>query len=213
MAVNWTGYHNRQYKKYLQLVKEFKTMSKRASDRMRSLHAMAYGEERYKNVLQFAYRKALQDIQRFWGPEATRWEHKQPTKFDSYDDMVQASSEIRKQMRAMKRFLNMQTSTRTGIKESFQRRVDTFNKNMGTNFTWEELASFWESKSYDSLSRRFADSKTAFRALYKKLHPVDPEQIKEVSSRNVKVQDRVDDKINQFLQESNLTIEDLFKNK
>lgn len=211
MAVNWTGYHNRQYKKYLQQVKEFKTMAKRASDRMRSLQAMSYGDERFKNVKQFAYRRALQDIQRFWGPDATRWEHKQPTKFNSYDEMLKASSEIRKQMKAMERFLSMETSTRKGIKESFQRRVDTFNKKMGTNFTWEELASFWESKAYDSLARRFMDSKTAFRALYRKLHPVNPKKVKEVASRNVKVQDRVDDQINNFLKESKLTIDDLFK--
>ena len=114
-------------------------------------------------------------------------------------------------MKAMERFLSMETSTRKGIKESFQRRVDTFNERMGTNFTWEELASFWESKAYDSLSRRFPDSDTMFIALYHKLHPVDPKKVKEMSSRNIKVQDRVDDEINKFLQESNLTIDDLFK--
>ena len=60
-------------------------------------------------------------------------------------------------------FLSAPTSTKTGIKEIYLKRAQTINEKYGTNFTWEDIGSFFDSTMYSSLDNKY-DSDTIVEA-------------------------------------------------
>ena len=120
---------------YLEMEKEYKRLAHKADTRLRRLEALS-NEPGYKNVLNWAYKKAMRSIRYWSGENATRFETKAPNKITS----------LRAKLSDIKRFLGMVSSTKTGIKETYISRATTLNRKYGTNFTWETMGKFFESK-------------------------------------------------------------------
>lgn len=49
---------------------------------------------------------------------------------------------------SVSKFINSVTSTKGGIIATYKKRADTFNKNFGTNFSWQDLANYFESGAF-----------------------------------------------------------------
>lgn len=74
--------------------------------------------------------------------------------------------EWRERVNAMRKFLSSPTSTKTGIREVYEKRVQSINDKYGTKFDWQSLADFFEKGDFDKLNKDFA-SKTVVRAIGK----------------------------------------------
>ena len=180
-----------------------KKISKKADERMRSLEGAEY-YEKFKGIKNFAYRRALKDIERFGGGK--RFDTKQPKTMRG----------VKAKINAIMAFLNSVSSTRTGVLDVYKRRVDTLNKSQGTNFTWQELAAFWESKAYEILKESFTNSETLVQAVdilvHDKKRKEYEKRIEEGMKQNKGFFDIVDDVANQIndkLKENGLTYDDL----
>ena len=136
----------------------YKRLAKAADQRLVRLEQLAAsGEDRFKNVEKYAYQSAIRDIQSYPGAENfTRFNTKPPA----------ARQLFREKIADMRRFLSAPTSTKSGIINVYQKRVNTLNKKYGTSFTWQQFADFMDS---DEGRKIFGDygSDTAFRAIGK----------------------------------------------
>lgn len=135
--------------KYKALMSEYRQLAKRADQRLVRLEKRANSGQEWKAVTKYAYANAMEEIRRFSGAEAKRFNVKPPNS----TQMLQAK------INAMKRFLESPTSTTTGIRRTYEKRVNTINKEYGTDFTWEELKEFFDSALSNKLDAK-VDSKT-----------------------------------------------------
>jgi len=135
--------------KYKALMSEYRQLAKRADQRLVRLEKRANSGQEWKAVTKYAYANAMEEIRRFSGAEAKRFNVKPP----NTTQMLQAK------INAMRRFLESPTSTTTGIRRTYEKRVNTINKEYGTDFTWEELKEFFDSALSNKLDAK-VDSKT-----------------------------------------------------
>lgn len=135
--------------KYKALMAEYRQLAKRADQRLVRLERRANSGQEWKAVTKYAYANAMNEIRRFSGAEAKRFNVKPPNN----TQMLEAK------INAMKRFLESPTSTTVGIKRTYQKRVDTINREYGTDFTWQELKEFFDSALSSKLDMKM-DSKT-----------------------------------------------------
>lgn len=135
--------------KYKSLMSEYRSLAKRADQRLVRLEKRANSGQEWKAVTKYAYANAMEEIRRFSGADAKRFNVSPPNN----TQMLQAK------INAMKRFLESPTSTTTGIRRTYEKRVNTINKEYGTDFTWEELKEFFDSALSNKLDAK-VDSKT-----------------------------------------------------
>lgn len=145
------AFYEEPARNYEDLKKQFDRLRKGANDRMYELEQSATKDE-YKGVLGYAYAKAQKDIESWGGKNATRFGKAEK----NYNALLG-------QVNDLKRFLSMPSSTTAGIKEIYQKRTNTINRKYGTDFTWQELAKFFDSGLGDKLQNY--GSKTAFKAI------------------------------------------------
>ena len=158
--------------KYAALVKEYRTLAKRADQRLVRLEKYAQ-QEKYANIKQYAYAKAQRDIRSWSGEKATRFNTKPPSSINS----------LQAKINDIKNFLQSATSSIKptadnvvrnekgqiiggGIDLTYQKRADTLNQKYGTDVTWENVGSIFESTLYKKLSKKYS-SKTAVRVIGK----------------------------------------------
>lgn len=132
---------SRKSKKTLE--EEFYRLSGTAQSRMRELQKWVKKEPQYKNVLDWGYRLGRKAIARMYGENAKSFRRKAPT---DKNTLIKNISEIEK-------FLSLPTTTKTGVIDIYKKRADTLNKNWGTNFSWEDLAVFFEGTGYEQNER------------------------------------------------------------
>lgn len=124
---------------YRALLKKYNKLAKKADRRMRELERFSRYDE-YKSILNYAYKKASEMIKQWTPPDkmyenrAPRWQRNVPMDTRS----------LKAKIKDIESFLDMKTSTVTGVKEVYQNRAAALNKKYGTNFTWQELAHFFE---------------------------------------------------------------------
>lgn len=94
----------------------------------------------YKNVDKWAYASAMLDLKVMFGEGSRRFTR--VTK--KLKDGTESVAQLEKLASITKNFLLSPTSTKTGINAVFGERAKTINKNYGTNFTWQDLAEFFE---------------------------------------------------------------------
>lgn len=76
--------------------------------------------------------------------------------------------EFRERETAMQVFLRSPSSTKGGIQKTFINKANTFNKNYGTSFTGEQLATLFERGDWDKLYKKDKfGSDTIFKAIAK----------------------------------------------
>lgn len=189
-------------KHHEELVKEYRKLAKRADQRLVRLEALSRSSK-YENVLKYAYRVAAKNIESYGQVKnRPRFNTKPP----------ENSNTLQAKINDIKHFLESISSTKKGIVSVYEKRADTLNKNMGLKgddkFTWQELADFFQSKSYEKLESLFG-SKTVFDTIgkIKKNLPEIAKAIKE--NQKIKVADwKVNSTINKMIAEHDLRLED-----
>lgn len=189
-------------KHYKELVKEYRKLAKRADQRLVRLEALSR-QKKYENVLKYAYRVAEKNIESYGiVKNRPRFNTKPPKN----------SNTLQAKINDIKHFLESVSSTKKGIDLTYEKRAKTLNKTMGLKgddkFTWQELADFFQSKSYEKLASVFG-SKTVFDTIgkIKKNLPEIAKSIKE--NQKIKVADwKVNDTINKMIAENDLRLED-----
>lgn len=189
------------YKKELA---RYNKLAKKADRRMRELERFSRYDE-YSSVLNYAYRMAEHDIKSWTPPEGLskkpRWQRNAPA------DTISLQAKIRD----IEKFLRKKTSTITGVKEIYIKRTDTINKKYGTNFTWEQLANYFESGFAEKANDKYG-SKTALRAIgvLQKNKEQALKTIKEKSENNIQVKGvKVKEAVNDMLADNGLNLEQL----
>ena len=177
------------------LEKYYRRLAKVADQRLVRLEAYAH-DEHYKNVLSWAYAGAKDSIKHWSGPDATRFNTAPP------DDQKRLMSKIKD----IQRFLESATSTKQGIIEVYKKRADAFNETNETDFTWEELATFFERKGNDLLGTSYG-SETKFKAIgvIKDMDPgVIKDAIQKESADHLKLSndDEVNAQVRKFIEQN-----------
>ena len=131
----------------------YRRLAKTADQRLVRLEKLK-SEPHFENVDKYAYARAMRDIE-VWGG-GRRFNTKPP----------EDSRQFNEKISDMLRFLQSPTSTKGGIKEVYQKRVDTLNKKYNLNMTWQQFADITESKELDAFMGGYA-SDTVFRAIGK----------------------------------------------
>lgn len=164
------------------LVKEYRTLAKRADQRLVRLEA--YGDQK-PAVLDWAYRKAMHDVQLYSGKEAKRFNTKPPAR----------EAELMRKIADIENFLQMPTSTKSGIKDIEKRRVASVNDSMGTDFTVKEWEHLHESGIYSKLIEKygFYSATEALGAIDKNAEEIE-EMMEEAKEQNISLSEVMADR-------------------
>ena len=149
---------------YKALYKQYDRLAKRADDRMRALEDLATSKEGYERVLNYAYKKAEIVISKSWGG-SNRWRSNAPKRLAG----------LKEKMRDIETWLHYETSKAGTVTRILDKRAKSLNKTLNeglapgepqVEFTWEDMARFFESGAFQKLKEREYDSKTYFKMLY-----------------------------------------------
>ena len=186
---------------YDSLVKEYRRLAKRADQRLVRLENLS-GNKGFKNVLSWAYQKAMKSIKQWSGQDAVRFNTKPPSK----------TSSLRAKIRDIEQFLGMRSSTKKGIMTSYKKRAETLNKNNGTTFTWEDVGKFFESGEWEKMEKEYG-SKTAIMAVGEIQNNEDAiiEAIEAHRDANLKIENKkVKSTVNDLISKYGLGVVDLY---
>ena len=139
----------------------YKRLAKQADQRLVRLEKLAE-KEGFESVTQYAYRSAARELTLNFGAseDKPRFNVKLPTA-----DNGKIIQEIyNERLAVLKDFLTSPSSTKQGIVDIYKKRADTLNENWGTDFTWSDLADFFESGNAERLFKEYG-SKTVMKAL------------------------------------------------
>lgn len=185
----------------------FKALAKQADQRLVRLEKLSASKE-FSGVTDFAYRKAMYDIQSLSGdPNATRFNRViRRTEKGTTDKRI-----LHARINAIKRFLESASSTKQGIVKVYQERVRTLNQTLGgTKFTWQEMARFYENEKAQDLVSKY-DSKTVLKAFAAIKKYPDRAAVDKALAQNVNIsKDKVVNEIGKELMKDGITFDDIF---
>ena len=189
------------------LVQYYRRLAKTADQRMVRLEK-ASEEKYFKVATEWAYAKATRDILKWIPPgdnKSTKLRFN--TKPPEGEDLIAKINDI-------KSFLSSPTSSKQGIINVYKKRADTVNKKYGTNFTWKQLAKYYDSGQADLWDAKFG-SKTALMTIAslqknkKKL----VKAIKEADRKDIRINSKdssmIKKTVEMALKDNKLNIEDL----
>lgn len=186
--------------KYDDLLKDYRQLAKKADQRLVRLEKLS-GQEHYNAVLKYAYARAQKDIASWSGEGATRFNTKPPANIQ----------QLQAKINDIKQFIDMPTSSKSGITQVYKNRANTVNDLYGTNFKWQDLANYYESDLYRKLDKEYG-SKTQLQVLntLKKVNKK-PDEIKRWLESNKKLSDdEIADEIVKNLLKQGITFNDLY---
>lgn len=202
-----------------ELIAEYKALAKRADQALVRLEKLSE-QEHYHGVKNYAYARAARDIRAWDQKEAKAREKKglKPAKIEPGNirfnrGMPKNEEQLRAKIADIRTFLDAPTSSKTKIKDIYQRRADTVNKRYKTNFTWEELANYYESTEAEKIAAEHKASKSLIKALGAVKNLDTPEQIHKAQRKNARIV-KGDDIANQIAREllaNNVDIAKMFK--
>lgn len=184
----------------------FRALAKQADQRLVRLEKLSASDE-FSGVLDFAYRKAMYDIQSLSGdPNATRFNRVlRKTQEGTIDKRV-----LHARINAIKRFIESASSTKQGIQKVYQERVNTLNDRLNTEYTWQQMAKYYENEKAQKLVDKY-DSKTVLKAFAAIKKIVTPEEINNALSKNVNVsEDKIVNEIAKTILAEGITFDDIF---
>ena len=189
------------------LVQYYRRLAKTADQRMVRLEK-ASEQPYFKVATEWAYAKATRDILKWIPPgdnKSTKLRFN--TKPPEGEDLIAKINDI-------KSFLSSPTSSKQGIINVYKKRADTVNKKYGTNFTWKQLAKYYDSGQAELWDAKFG-SKTALMTIAslqknkKKL----VKAIKEADRRDIRIDSKdssmIKKTVDMALKDNKLNIEDL----
>ena len=107
----------------------YKRIAKVADQRLVRLEQLS-SQAGYGNAKQWAYARAMRDIESWSGEGARRFNTKAPSDINA----------MRAKINDIKAFLGSESSTKSGITTVYKNRVDTINKKYGTSFQVDDIA-------------------------------------------------------------------------
>ena len=172
--------------------------------------------EGYENILNYAYKGAISTIERWGGSDRWRSANKNLT-----------IKGIKQKMADIEYFLSRPTSTISQIKKIYKKRADSLNKTLNeglepgeprVNFTWEDMAKFFESGGMEKIKGKEFDSKTLFKRMYQKkyerraLSEFEKKKLEEEIKNGTRdtVYWNTVDAINKFMKENHLRQKDFY---
>ena len=189
------------------LVQYYRRLAKTADQRMVRLEK-ASEQPYFKVATEWAYAKATRDILKWIPPgdnKSTKLRFN--TKPPEGEDLIAKINDI-------KSFLSSPTSSKQGIINVYKKRADTVNKKYGTNFTWKQLAKYYDSGQAELWDAKFG-SKTALMTIAslqknkKKL----VKAIKEADRKDIRINSKdssmIKKTVEMALKDNKLNIEDL----
>lgn len=186
---------------YESLLSDYRKLAKRADQRLVRLEKYST-DDHYKGATSYAYARAQRDIKAWNGEEASRFNMAPPKNFQ----------QLQAKINDIKTFLEAPTSTKKGITDIYKKRADTTNKRYGTDFSWQDLANFYESELSTKLDSQYG-SKTLIKAIGAiKQADAKPSKVKEIIETHKKVSE--DDVVNEIamkLLQSGVNTTNLFK--
>ena len=197
----------KQFRAFERDLKEYRKLAKRADQQMVRLERLASsGKPHFKGVLQYAYAGAQRDIRANTGASGSQ------LRFNKA--LPKNANDLRKRMADVKKFLGSSTNTKTKITTLYKKRAETTNQKYDADFSWEELARYYESEESKKLDAQYG-SKTLIRALgaIKRIGN-DKEQIANAIEGNIKLakDDVVDEMARNLLKDEGVTLLKLFNN-
>ena len=132
----------------------YRRLAKMADQRLVRLEKLAQ-EPGFENVKKYAYAAAMRDIDSYKGAGKGNRFNTAPPK---------APTLFREKIIDMRRFLSAPTSSKAGIIDVYKKRAETINQKYGTNFTWQDMADFFQSGDADKMFKEYG-SKTVMRAI------------------------------------------------
>ena len=133
--------------------KYYRRLAKAADQRLVRIEQLSQNPL-YANVKSFAYEKALEDIHKWNGVTASRFNTVPP----------ESPEDLQAKIEAMKSFLGKQTSTQAGINLMYKRMANAVNAKYGTNFTYQQIMKYYSSNQNEKWSNMFG-SKTALKVI------------------------------------------------
>lgn len=140
-------------KKYMETVKLYRKLAKKADQRLVRLEKLAQ-EENFKGVKQFAYARAQRDIRSWSGDSARRFNTAPPKTIQALNAKI---ADIRN-------FLESKTSTRRDIVKYYEERTKTVQERYGVSGTWQQMANYYKRGINKRFDAKYG-SKTALRAI------------------------------------------------
>lgn len=126
-----------------EIEKEYNRLAKKADTRLRALEGYQW-DKNFKTSTKWAYAKAMRDIKSWGGKKRFH------TTAKGLSD-----TELQMKIKDIETFLDAPTSTKRGIINVYKKRVETLNKNLKTNYSWQEFADFIKSDTYKKLDDLF----------------------------------------------------------
>lgn len=189
------------------MVQYYRRLAKTADQRMVRLEK-ASEQPYFKVATEWAYAKATRDILKWIPPgdnKSTKLRFN--TKPPEGEDLIAKINDI-------KSFLSSPTSSKQGIINVYKKRANTVNKKYGTNFTWKQLAKYYDSGQAELWDAKFG-SKTALMTIAslqknkKKL----VKAIKEADRKDIRINSKdssmIKKTVEMALKDNKLNIEDL----
>ena len=177
--------YNVDYKPGESDLQYYKRLAKVADQRLVRLEQLSK-QEGFEKVTRFAYERAMRDLELYGGGK--RFNTKPPLNADGTVDNRLLSEKLAD----MRSFLSSVTSTKQGIVSVYTERAKTFNVQFGTNYSWQDLADFYQSGDADK-ALQAASSATVQKAIGKIQHA--KEQMLKEMNKNAKVTIDKEDKI------------------
>lgn len=147
---------------YDALVKDYRTLAKAADTRLKRLEKLGEDFEKgiesaqgYGHATDYAYRRAMHDIEMWSGEGATRYNRKPP----------ESVARLKMKMQDIRTFLSMDTSTKSGLARVEEKRAATLNDLFKTNFTPKEIGKFFDSKLRKKMEDKVLDSDTMVKTI------------------------------------------------
>ena len=173
---------------YVQAYAEYRQLAKRADQQLVRLEALSH-DKHFEGVLEYAYKGAIRDI-KSWGGDR-RFNTAPPVKL----------TELRAKIADIKKFSGKTSSQKRKIVKFYQSRANTFNKGrikdgqtlggfgkeFGVEFTWEDIANYYEDKKGQREAVKLA-SKTEVRVLAVLKRLSTDKQIQEIEDTKERIQ-------------------------
>ena len=164
--------YNLDYKPGESDLQYYKRLAKVADQRLVRLEQLSQ-QEGFEKVTRFAYERAMRDL-------------------ELNADGTVDNRLLSEKLADMRSFLSSVTSTKQGIVSVYTERAKTFNAQFGTNYSWQDLADFYQSGDADK-ALQAASSATVQKAIGKIQHA--KEQMLKEMNKNAKVTLDKEDKI------------------
>lgn len=187
---------------YTDLLAKYKRLAKRADQRLVRLERYA-DLPFYKGIKQYSYAEAVKAISKV-NPNGRRFNANIPT----------TSAGLQRQIKAVEKFLASPTSTKRGITAIYAKRAKTLNRTLGTDFTWQQLAVFFDSGLAVKLDAKLG-SKTMLQTIYKMALKKGEilRAIRDSNEKDLRIDDNeaVNRKIIELLESNNIEFEQMLR--